>query len=77
MSAVDRFARLPTAAKLLLILTIAIFPIGIALTLIDETGIRQANAALEGRTEDKERTAAGAIESLIARNALALRIAAN
>src|SRR5947209_13747235 len=77
MSAADRFARLPTAAKLLLILTLAILPIGIALTLIGETGIRRANDALVGRTEDQERTAAGAIESLIARNALALRIAAN
>jgi two-component sensor histidine kinase len=77
MSVADRFARLPTAAKLLLILTLAILPIGIALTLIGDTGIRQANSALQGRTEDQERTAAGAIESLIARNALALRVTAN
>src|SRR3954462_6777269 len=77
MSVADRFARLSTAAKLLLILTAAILPIGIALTWIGETGIRQANAALQGRTEDQARTAARAIESLIARNALALRVAAN
>jgi two-component sensor histidine kinase len=77
MSLGERFARLPTAAKLLLILTAAILPIGIALTWIGESGISQANAALQGRTDDQARNAARAIESLIARNALALRIAAN
>ncbi len=76
MSLADRFARLPTGAKLLLILTAAILPIGIALVWIGETGIWQANAALQGRTEDQERAAARSIESLIARNALALRVAA-
>ena len=77
MSARERFARLPTGAKLLLILTAVLLPIGIALTWVGETGIRQANAALQGRAQDQSRAAAGAIESLIARNALALRIAAN
>jgi two-component sensor histidine kinase len=77
MSLAERFARLPTAAKLLLILTAAILPIGIALTWIGETGIRQANSTLKGRNDDQSRLAAGSIESLIARNALALRIAAN
>src|SRR5206468_10594893 len=77
MSLAGRFARLPTAAKLLLILTAAILPIGIALTWVGESGIRQANAALGGRAEDQARTAARSIESLIARNALALRIAAS
>ena len=71
MSLADRFARLPTGAKLLLILTAAILPIGIALVWIGESGIRQANAALQGRTEDQARSAARSIESLIARNALA------
>jgi hypothetical protein len=73
----ERFARLSTAAKLLLILTAAILPIGIALTWIGEAGIRQANNALEGRAQDQARAAAQGIESLIARNALALRVAAN
>jgi len=71
------FARLSTATKLLLILTVAILPIGIALTWIGETGIRQANTALEGQSREQSRAAARAIESLIARNALALRVAAN
>src|SRR3954466_2313466 len=77
MSFGERVARLPTATKLLLILTAAILPIGIALAWLGESGIRQANAALEGRNEDQARNAARAIESLIARNALALRVAAN
>ncbi|MFL6720624.1 MAG: sensor histidine kinase [Sphingomonas sp.] len=77
MTLAERFARLPTAAKLLLILTAVLLPIGIALAWIGETGIRQANSALQGRNEDQARTTARAIESLIARNALALRIAAN
>ncbi len=77
MTAAERFARLPTAAKLLLILTIAILPIGVALVWIGQSDIREANAALRGRSEDQARTAAQSIESLVARNALALRIAAN
>src|SRR5438270_9527343 len=77
MSAAERFERLPTAAKLLLILTAVLLPIGIALAWIGESGIRQANRALQGRNEDQARGAVQSIESLIARNALALRIAAN
>src|SRR5690242_1865578 len=76
MSAAERFERLPTAAKLFVILTAAILPIGLALVWIGESGIRQANAALEIRSEEQARTAARGIEALIARNALALRIAA-
>ena len=77
MSAAERFAQLPTAAKLFLILTAAILPIGIALVFLGQSGIRQANSALAGRSEDQARDATEAIESLLARNALALRVAAN
>ena len=77
MTIVERYSRLPTAAKLLLILSAVLLPIGIALTWLGESGIREANSALEGRTQDQSRAAAKAIESLIARNALALRVAAN
>ncbi len=77
MTFAERFARLPTAAKLLLILTAAILPIGIGLTILGEMGIRQADSALKGRQQDQARAATRAIESLIARNALALRVAAN
>jgi two-component sensor histidine kinase len=77
MRLADRFARLPTAAKFLLILSAVLLPIGVALTWLGESGIRQANNALEGRTQDQSRAAAKSIESLIARNALALRVAGN
>lgn len=76
MSFADRFARLPTAAKLLLILTAVLLPIGLALAWLGNSGIRQANAALDGRNQDQSRAVAKSIESLIARNALALRVAA-
>lgn len=77
MRVTERFARLPTAAKLLLILTAVLLPIGIALVWFGETGIRQANDALKGRAADQSRAAAEGIQSLVARDALALRIAAN
>jgi two-component sensor histidine kinase len=41
------------------------------------SGIERANAALDLRAEEQDQAASRAIESLIARNALALRIAAN
>jgi two-component sensor histidine kinase len=72
----ERFARLPTAAKLLVILTAVLLPIGIALAVLGDRGIRQADAALDDRNEFQSRAAAQSIESLVARNALALRIAA-
>lgn len=77
MTLAERYSRLPTGAKLLLILTAVLVPIGVALAWLGESGIRQANAALEGRNEDQARLAARSIESLVARNALAMRIAAN
>jgi two-component sensor histidine kinase len=76
MTAAERFARLPTAAKLLLILTAVLLPIGVVLTWVGENGIHEANSALIQRSQDRSRLAASAIESLIARNALALRVAA-
>jgi two-component sensor histidine kinase len=77
MSASERFARLPTAAKLLLILTAVLLPIGIALALLGESEMRSANRAIAGQAEDRARIAAQSVEGLVARNALALRIAAN
>ena len=75
--AARRFAALPTAAKLLLILTLALLPIGLGLVWIANEGIREANQVLRQRTEERSQLAARAIESLIARNALALRVATN
>jgi two-component sensor histidine kinase len=76
VSLAGRFARLPTAAKLLVILTAVLLPIGIALAALGDRGIRQANAALEDRNEVQSHAAAQGVEGLVARNALALRIAA-
>ncbi|HUP67734.1 MAG TPA: sensor histidine kinase [Sphingomicrobium sp.] len=77
MTLAHRFEKLPTAAKLLLILSAVLLPIGIALTWVGESGIRQANLALEGRRQDQSRATSKAVDSLLARNALALRVAAN
>ena len=72
-----RFAALPTTAKLFLILSAALLPVGIGLVWIASHGIRDANSLLRTQSEDQSRLGARAVESLIARNALALRIAAN
>lgn len=77
MTASEHFAGLPTAAKLLLILTLVLLPFGVGLAWLGQNGITQANGALDARTRDQARLAAKSIESLIARNALALRLAAN
>ncbi|GAA4022609.1 hypothetical protein GCM10022280_24100 [Sphingomonas swuensis] len=71
------FQQLPTAGKLLLLLTAAILPLGLVLILAASSGIDQANRALEGRATDQGRIAIRSIDSLIARNVLALRVAAN
>src|SRR3989337_2642836 len=73
----ERFARLSTPTKLLLILTAALLPIGFGRVGVAYDGINEANATLRTQSDDQARIAARAIESLIARNALALRIAAN
>lgn len=75
--AARRFAALPTAAKLALVLTAALLPIGLGLVWIANEGIEDANRVLRERSEDQSWAATRAIERLIARNALALRIAAN
>ncbi|HEY1142629.1 MAG TPA: sensor histidine kinase [Sphingomicrobium sp.] len=75
--AARRFAALPTTAKLLLILSAALLPIGAGLVWVASQGIRDANALLRTQSDEQARLAARGVESLIARNALALRIAAN
>ncbi|MFL6734219.1 MAG: sensor histidine kinase, partial [Sphingomicrobium sp.] len=68
---------LPTAAKLLLILSAALLPVGISLVMVAADEISDASDALRGRTVDQAAVATRGMESLVARNALALRIAAN
>lgn len=75
--AARRFAALPTPVKLLLILSAALLPMGIGLVWAASLGIRDANNVLRAQSEEQARLAARGVESLIARNALALRIAAN
>lgn len=75
--AARRFSALPTTAKLLLILTAALLPIGAGLVWVAGQGIRDANRVLQVQAEEQSKLAARGVESLIARNALALRIAAN
>lgn len=77
MTLAERFSRLPTAAKLLLILTAVLLPIGLVLTWVGQSGIQQAKAGLGAQADARSQSAARSVESLIARNALAMRIAAN
>ena len=72
-----RFAALPTTAKLFLILSAALLPVGLGLVWMASQGIRDANRVLHVQADDQARLGARAVESLIARNALALRIASN
>ena len=51
--AARRFAALPTAAKLLLILTAALLPIGIGLVWAASQGIRDANNVLRAQAEEQ------------------------
>jgi two-component system, sensor histidine kinase PdtaS len=74
--AARRFAALPTTAKLLLILSAALLPIGVMLFWAANQGIQDASRALRSQSEEQARLASRSVESLIARNALALRIAA-
>ncbi|QNM82549.1 hypothetical protein H8M03_11155 [Sphingomonas sabuli] len=76
-SAAERFSELSTPAKLLLILTAALLPIGFGLGAVAYSGLKDANDALESQSHERARTATRGVESLLARNALALRIAAN
>ena len=64
------FDRLPTAAKLLFIMSLALLPIGFAMIWMAQSGINHANALLDQRAEEQDKAASRAIESLIARNAL-------
>jgi two-component sensor histidine kinase len=69
--------RWPTGVVLLLLLTAALLPLGLVLAWAAQQNIREANEALVEHADQQGLAAELAIESLIARNALALRIAAN
>jgi two-component sensor histidine kinase len=71
------FHRWPTGAILLLLLTAALLPLGLVLAWVTQQNIRETDGALVARADQDGAAAYQAIESLVARNALALRIAAN
>jgi len=73
----SNFDRWPTGTKLLLILSAALMPLGLALAWAARDSLNDANSANRDAAEEQGRAIARAIESLIARNALALSIAAN
>ena len=77
MSERSLFDRLSTPAKLLLALSLIMLPIGAALTWSAIRNIETANASIMASTEQRARLSVRAIEGLVARNALALRVAAN
>lgn len=69
--------RWPTGAVLLLLLTAALLPLGLVLAWAASQNISETNRALVERADQQGLAAELAVESLIARNALALRVAAN
>lgn len=71
------FRQLPTAGRLLLFLTAAVLPLGLVLVAAATDGINRANEASDGRAGDRGRLAVRAVDSLLARHMLAMRIAAN
>jgi two-component sensor histidine kinase len=69
--------RWPTGAVLLLLLTAALLPLGLVLAWAAQAGVRESREAVVVKADQQGALAAQAIEGLIARNVLALRIAAN
>src|SRR5215213_5418456 len=73
----SQFDRWPTGTKLLLILSAALLPLGLALAWAARDSLHDANKANRAAAEEQGRAVARTIESLVARNALALSVAAN
>jgi two-component sensor histidine kinase len=69
--------RWPTGAILLLMLTAALVPLGLVLAWAAQQSVLETRQANRARAEQQGLVASQAIESLLARNVLALRIAAN
>src|SRR5687768_7453871 len=72
-----QFDRWPTGTKVLVIISAALLPLGLALAWAARDSGEDANRANRAAAEAQGRAVARAIESLIARNALALGVAAN
>lgn len=69
--------RWPSGVVLLLLLTAALLPLGLVLAWAARENIQATNRALVERADQQGLAAEQAVESLITRNALALRVAAN
>lgn len=69
--------RWPTGVVLLLLLTAALLPLGLVLAWVAQQSVWETRRANLSRAETQGLAASQAIESLLARNVLALRIAAN
>ena len=74
---IRRFDHWATGTKVLLLLSAALLPLGLALAWTARNGIRASEQAVLDLAERQGLSAATGINALIARNALALRIAAN
>jgi two-component sensor histidine kinase len=72
-----QFDRWPTGTKVLVIISAALLPLGLALAWAARDSVEDANRANRAAAEEQGRAVARTIESLIARNALALGVAAN
>ena len=66
-----------TGTKLLVLLTLALFPLGLALAWAARANLQDVRGALIDSAQEEGQVAAQVADSLIARNAIALRIAAN
>ena len=77
MTLSDHLRSLPTPAKILLLLTVALLPIGAALVFSAVNGLREAGRVIRESSVREAHVTTEALNGLIARNALALRVAAN
>ena len=73
----SRFDHWSTGTKLLVLLSLALFPLGLALAWAARAALQDARSAELRDSFDDGRVAATAVEALLTRNGLALRIAAN
>ncbi len=71
------FQHWSTGTKLIILLTLALFPLGLALAWTAKISLNDSHQAVVDDSYQDGKVAARAVESLIARNALALRVAAN
>lgn len=71
------FDHWPTGTKLLVLLTLALFPLGVALAWTARASLQDVRAALIDSAQEEGQVAAQVADSLINRNAIALRVAAN